>query len=191
VARPTGGLVDFASGTFDSVKRVTEVTQEVRRVRPPRFLTADGVVRHYDKKAAEGAQYLRELEKGKYEKEGDVYVEHEAVVNKQDATQRAKEVFLVSSKRVVYITYHQVLGNWAVEWEFLYKELSKSEPPTVEKDATDDSWHLIVRPMEVRRKVLGLFGGMSGKRIDMPSKHAAQNMARIILQLQRDNTATI
>ena len=79
------------------------------------------VSRHYDKKAAEGAQYLRELEKGKYEKEGDVYVEHEAVVNKQDATQRAKEVFLVSSKRVVYITYHQVLGNWAVEWEFLYK----------------------------------------------------------------------
>ena len=46
VARPTGGLVDFASGTFDSVKRVTEVTQEVRRVRPPRFLTADGVVRY-------------------------------------------------------------------------------------------------------------------------------------------------
>ena len=25
------------------------------------------------------------------------------------------------------------------------RELSKSEPPTVEKDATDDSWHLIVR----------------------------------------------
>ena len=38
VARPTGGIIDFASGTFDSVKRVTEVTEEVNRVRPPRFL---------------------------------------------------------------------------------------------------------------------------------------------------------
>lgn len=38
VARPTGGIIDFASGTFDSVKRVTEVTEEVNRVRPARFL---------------------------------------------------------------------------------------------------------------------------------------------------------
>ena len=97
VARPTGGIVDFASGTFDSVKRVTEVTQAVGRVRPPRFLSPDGVVRHYNLKAAEGAQYLRELEKGKYTDAGDVYVDHEVV---RDAV----EVFLISNKRVMYIT---------------------------------------------------------------------------------------
>ena len=39
VARPTGGVIDFASGTFDSVKRVTEITEEVHRVRPARFLS--------------------------------------------------------------------------------------------------------------------------------------------------------
>lgn len=38
VARPTGGIIDFASGTFDSVKRATEVVAEVNRARPPRFL---------------------------------------------------------------------------------------------------------------------------------------------------------
>jgi len=31
VARPTGGLVDSASGIMDAAKRVTEVTVEVRR----------------------------------------------------------------------------------------------------------------------------------------------------------------
>jgi vacuolar protein sorting-associated protein 13A/C len=39
VAKPTGGIVDFASGTLDSFKRATEVTEEVHRVRPARFLS--------------------------------------------------------------------------------------------------------------------------------------------------------
>ncbi|KAH7932464.1 hypothetical protein HPB52_024525 [Rhipicephalus sanguineus] len=34
VARPTGGVVDFASGSFDAVKRATDVVDEVRPVRP-------------------------------------------------------------------------------------------------------------------------------------------------------------
>jgi vacuolar protein sorting-associated protein 13A/C len=45
VARPTGGIIDFASGTFDSVKRVTENAEEINRKRPPRFMHTDGVVR--------------------------------------------------------------------------------------------------------------------------------------------------
>ena len=99
VARPTGGLVDFASGTFDSVKRVTEVTRETRRIRPPRFLDSDGVVRHYNRKSAEGAQYLRELEKGKYA-DSDTYVAHEEII-------KGSEVFIVSNKRVMYMAYQQ------------------------------------------------------------------------------------
>ena len=64
VARPTGGVIDFASGTFDSVKRVTENQEEIRRVRPPRFLYTDGIVRNYNFKEATGWKYLRELDKG-------------------------------------------------------------------------------------------------------------------------------
>ena len=37
VTRPTGGIIDFASGTFDSVKRVTEVSEDLNRVRPARW----------------------------------------------------------------------------------------------------------------------------------------------------------
>ena len=90
------------------------------------------VVRHYDLKSAEGAQYLRELEKGKYADDyGDVYVDHEVV---RDGV----EVFLVSNKRVMYIVYHHVLGNWSVDWEFLHKDLSPELPPTVEKPQSED-----------------------------------------------------
>ena len=59
VARPTGGIVDFASGTFDSVKRAAEVTQEVSRVRPARFLNPDDrVVKHYNMTEAVGNKIL-------------------------------------------------------------------------------------------------------------------------------------
>ena len=59
VARPTGGVIDFASGTFDSVKRVAETQEEITRKRPPRFLDTDGVVRNYNLKSAEGWKFLR------------------------------------------------------------------------------------------------------------------------------------
>ena len=38
VTRPTGGIVDFASGTFDTVKRATEVGDQSTRVRPARLV---------------------------------------------------------------------------------------------------------------------------------------------------------
>ena len=59
-ARGTGGIVDFASGTFDSVKRAAEVTQEVSRVRPARFLNPDDrVVKTYNMAEAVGNKILQ------------------------------------------------------------------------------------------------------------------------------------
>lgn len=59
VTRPTAGIVDFAHGTFDSVKRATEVQAESKRLRPPRFLHADKVLRPYCRAGAKGNQILR------------------------------------------------------------------------------------------------------------------------------------
>lgn len=109
VARPTGGIIDFASGTFDSVKRVTEVIAEVNRVRPPRFLKQvkcsrlknilsqklkifekqDGVVRYYNRKEALGCRLLIQLDKGRYA-ETDVYITH------QDIEADKESVFMVT-----------------------------------------------------------------------------------------------
>lgn len=59
VARPTAGIVDFASGSFDAVKRAADQSEEVTRLRAPRFLHADGVVRPFCKREAEGNKLLK------------------------------------------------------------------------------------------------------------------------------------
>lgn len=59
VARPTAGLVDFASGSFGAVKRATELSDEVTRQRARRLLQPDGVVRPFSTREAEGNRLLK------------------------------------------------------------------------------------------------------------------------------------
>lgn len=59
VARPTAGIVDFASGTFESVKRAAEMSEDVNHLRPARFLHSDGVLRPYCARDAEGNKLLK------------------------------------------------------------------------------------------------------------------------------------
>lgn len=57
--RPASGVVDFASTSFDGLKRVAENIEEARRVRPPRFLHRDGILRPYIHVEAEGNDILQ------------------------------------------------------------------------------------------------------------------------------------
>lgn len=59
VARPTAGIVDFASGSFDAVKRAAEMSEDVNRLRAPRFLHTDGIVRPFCVREAEGNKLLK------------------------------------------------------------------------------------------------------------------------------------
>ena len=61
VTRPTSGIVDFASSSLAGVKRLTDLTREVERVRPARFIAADGIVRPYRFVQAEGNAVLKVL----------------------------------------------------------------------------------------------------------------------------------
>lgn len=58
VARPAAGVIDFASGSLSAVKRATELSEEVSRLRPPRYLNLDGVVRPYSHNDSEGYRIL-------------------------------------------------------------------------------------------------------------------------------------
>ena len=118
-----GGIVDFASGTFDSVKRVTETSQEIGKKRPARFLKSDGITRPYNLFEAEGWKFLRDLEKGKYS-ESDTYVTHEEI----PSDNRHKEVFLVTNKRILVMNYQTVLGSWSIDWQYLITDITG--PPT-------------------------------------------------------------
>ncbi|XP_057578649.1 intermembrane lipid transfer protein VPS13C isoform X2 [Hippopotamus amphibius kiboko] len=54
VARPTGGIVDMASSTFQGIQRVAESAEEVARLRTPRLIREDGIIRPYDRQESEG-----------------------------------------------------------------------------------------------------------------------------------------
>ncbi|EPY81741.1 hypothetical protein CB1_000715056 [Camelus ferus] len=64
VARPTGGIIDMASSTFqgiqslietfDKFSRVAESTEEVSRLRSPRLIHEDGIIRPYNRQESEG-----------------------------------------------------------------------------------------------------------------------------------------
>ena len=142
-------------------------------MRPPRFFHADGVVRYYNFKEAEGAQYLRELEKGKYAY-SDIYITHETIT----AADR-KSVLLVSNKRILFIVYTQMMGNWSIDWEYSLPEITG--PPAVENDNDEDhKWYLYIKPKEEKKRTLGVFGGNTQKKVTMPNRHAAKELANKI-----------
>lgn len=111
VARPTAGIVDFASGTFDSVKRATELSDEAMKLRPPRFMHADGVVRPFSKMEAEGNKVFKEVDKGKYVS-SDQFSYFEIIIE-------GKDVLILTNHRIIYAVKNDLFGGWQVRYLFL------------------------------------------------------------------------
>uniref|UniRef100_A0A7N6FAN6 Vacuolar protein sorting 13 homolog A n=1 Tax=Anabas testudineus TaxID=64144 RepID=A0A7N6FAN6_ANATE len=57
VARPTGGIIDMASSTFQGIKRCAYFY--IESLRPPRFIHEDGVIRPYKEREGIGSQMLQ------------------------------------------------------------------------------------------------------------------------------------
>ncbi|XP_018341629.1 PREDICTED: vacuolar protein sorting-associated protein 13C isoform X1 [Trachymyrmex septentrionalis] len=148
VTRPTAGVIDFASGSFGAVRRATELSEEAKRVRSPRFLQPDSLVRPYIKDEAEGNKILVELEKGKYA-HTDVYVYH-VFIN--------KDVLLLTDKRLSYLERSDLFGGWRVDWSHTWNEFSESAK-IVEKGV-----QIFIKDTSKKKK-LGLFGSTSQSKI--------------------------
>lgn len=82
------------------------MSSEVTRIRTSRFCQADGLVRPYNIREAEGNKLLIEMEKGKYGAT-DIYSFHYEVIEK-------KEILLLTDKRLAYITHNDIFGGWQV-----------------------------------------------------------------------------
>ncbi|XP_018308960.1 vacuolar protein sorting-associated protein 13A isoform X2 [Mycetomoellerius zeteki] len=148
VTRPTAGVIDFASGSFGAVRRATELSEEAKRVRSPRFLQPDSLVRPYIKDEAEGNKILMELEKGKYA-HTDVYVYH-VFIN--------KDVLLLTDKRLSYLERSDLFGGWRIDWSHTWNEFSESTK-VVEKGV-----QIFIKDISKKKK-LGLFGSASQSKI--------------------------
>uniref|UniRef100_A0A8C2WCD2 Vacuolar protein sorting 13 homolog A n=1 Tax=Cyclopterus lumpus TaxID=8103 RepID=A0A8C2WCD2_CYCLU len=120
VARPTGGIIDMASSTFQGIKRAAETSQDVASLRPPRFIHEDGVIRPYKEREGLGSQMLKKIENGRFAKYR--YFAH-AKVNESD--------FLMITKRGIFFVTKGTFGQLTCEWQYLFEEFTK-DPMIVE-----------------------------------------------------------
>uniref|UniRef100_A0A8C9YW33 Vacuolar protein sorting 13 homolog A n=1 Tax=Sander lucioperca TaxID=283035 RepID=A0A8C9YW33_SANLU len=120
VARPTGGIIDMASSTFQGIKRAAETSQDVASLRPPRFIHEDGVIRPYKEREGIGSQMLQKIENGRFAKYR--YFAH-AKVNDSD--------FLMITKRGIFFVTKGTFGQLTCEWQYLFEEFTK-DPMIVE-----------------------------------------------------------
>ncbi|CAN9513170.1 unnamed protein product [Ophioblennius macclurei] len=115
VARPTGGIIDMASSTFQGIKRAAETSQDVKSLRPPRFIHEDGVIRSYKQREGLGSQMLQKIENGRFAKYK--YFAH-AKVNESD--------FLMITKRGIFFVTKGTFGQLTCEWQYLFEEFTKA-----------------------------------------------------------------
>ncbi|KAK0157380.1 hypothetical protein PV328_011128 [Microctonus aethiopoides] len=167
VTRPTAGVIDFASGSFGAVRKATELSEEVKRVRPPRFLQRDSLVRPYIRNEAEGHKILCDLEKGKYSNT-DVYVFHILI---------SKDAVLMTDKRIAYLEHSDLFGGWKVDWAYTWNELAGPA------EIVTQGVQICIKDIYKKRKLGGIFGSSDLIKILLITEpNLKQKMCSIILQ---------
>ncbi|CAD7014489.1 unnamed protein product [Ceratitis capitata] len=140
VAQPTAGVVDFASGSFGAVRRAAEGQHDITRLRAPRYVHQDNVVRPYCRAEAEGNRVFKEIEKGKYAGT-DVFIHCEELVPKH-------EFLVVSNHRIIHATKNDLFGTYTVQWKYRFENIDAFTP--TEKG-------LEIRLKKQNKKVMGMF----------------------------------
>ncbi|CAF0945953.1 unnamed protein product [Adineta ricciae] len=126
VTRPTGGIVDFTTTSFDIVKRTAQHEEIVRRIRYPRHVGRDGLIRPYIFHEAMGFYILSRLEDKKYSKSEETYVAH---ITCSDSPQ---SWLIATSKRLIFATEMSLLDSYEIDWDIEYEQLY--ERPTIKPD---------------------------------------------------------
>ncbi|CAG0886786.1 unnamed protein product, partial [Cyprideis torosa] len=162
VVRPAAGVVDFASGSFGVVRSVTDNQEEIStRVRLPRHIREDGVVRPYIQHDAEGKMLLRELGADRT----GTYVTHVMVSVKE------KSVLLITDERIMLAHLTDIFSTWTVDWSYELDELS-GVPSQIEGEKS--AVQLILKA--AASSGLGLFKRSRGNR-------------RVVIKLRDEETA--
>ncbi|KAM8714231.1 hypothetical protein ACLKA7_014379 [Drosophila subpalustris] len=176
VARPTAGVVDFASGSFEAVRRATESSDEVKRLRPPRFQHYDNVLRPYCHKEALGNIMLKELDKGKFAST-DSFVHCEEIVQKH-------EYLLVTNYRLIYTQRNDMFGVWVSLWSYQWEEID---------GITSNARGVQFRVKHHGKRILGLFSSNESphKLVLVPDQRKRDALVAIMESHHRDSRYSI
>ncbi|KAK0611747.1 hypothetical protein B0T14DRAFT_438947 [Immersiella caudata] len=118
--KPAIGVLDFASNVSEGVRNTTTVFDgtELDRVRLPRYIPGDGIVRPYSQREALGQSWLKQVDNGKYFDEQ--YIAH---------------LELPTEDMVVMVTYARILlirsRRLQTEWDVPLKDVQ-----TIAKERT-------------------------------------------------------
>ncbi|CAO1616705.1 unnamed protein product [Parajaminaea phylloscopi] len=108
VVKPVVGAFDLAASLGEGVRNTTTVfdsTNDIDRVRLPRYVAPDLIVRPYNSREALGLAWLKNLEEGKYIKE--YYVAHADMGSKD-------EVVMLTTTKILYLQTLQLKCAWEV-----------------------------------------------------------------------------
>ncbi|CEH13766.1 Vacuolar protein sorting-associated protein [Ceraceosorus bombacis] len=117
VTKPLVGTFDFASNLTEGVRNTTVVfdQNEIDRVRLPRFIAADGIVRPYSAREALGQTWLRCVDDGRLYRES--YVCHVDLGQAQGQANPQPErdgVIMVTLTRILFIRTLRMKVAWEV-----------------------------------------------------------------------------
>ncbi|KAK3689238.1 hypothetical protein B0T22DRAFT_461182 [Podospora appendiculata] len=105
--KPAIGVLDFASNVSEGVRNTTTVFDgtELDRVRLPRYIPADGIVRPYSQREALGQSWLKQVDNGKYFDEQ--YIAHLELPTED-------MVVMVTFARILLIRSRRLQTEWDV-----------------------------------------------------------------------------
>ncbi|RKP03518.1 hypothetical protein CXG81DRAFT_9373 [Caulochytrium protostelioides] len=116
VAKPVIGVFDLATNVSEGIRNTTTVFDAVvDRVRDPRNIGKDGILKPYDPAKALGLNWLKSLENGRYLE--DEYIAH-IELHSEDL------VAMVTDYRIMVIRVKKL----KVDWEIFYDDIQSMRP---------------------------------------------------------------
>lgn len=106
------GIFDFANSLSEGVKNTTTIFDgnAIERIRPPRSISYDGIIRPYNQRNAQGQEWLKMCNNGDFF--NDKYLAHLA---------------LAESEMVVMVTFLRIMllntSTMTTEWEVMFRDL--------------------------------------------------------------------
>lgn len=116
VTKPTAGIVDFTSQSFEGIRKVAVQEESVNRVRPPRKIYR--LVTPYRLREAQCVMILKDLEKGSFANQRFV-----ACLN---ISKDPKLVLIATNTSLLLVKDNFVFGNQSKEWSYEYSQLKNA-----------------------------------------------------------------
>lgn len=123
VARPVTGVLDFASGSIEAVRRLIGKSDvDPVRIRPTRHIGPEGIIRPYNQHEAEGSYIFNDLRNGKKELRTDTDEYYTHLVT----TRERRYILLLTNNRVIYLERGDVFkGRFSIEWMYKFDALKR------------------------------------------------------------------